>query len=288
MDRQLPEGFAIDAMTREEAMLLGEWAAQEGWNPGLNDVAIAWSFDPAAFIALRHGDELVGGGCIISYRGAAGFMGLFIVRADYRGRGLGTILWHERLRRLRARLNPNAPIGMDGVFEMAPFYAKGGFEFLYRDLRYEGTASGEPDAGAVPLENVDFSKIDMHDRLHVEAPRTEFLWAWLTQPGGRGLALIEDGQLTGYGFVRPCRVGYKAGPVFANNSACGKRLIHSLLSRVSGQQVQIDIPEPNKAAVRIVEALGWKRSFGCARMVQGPKSALPVQQIFGVTSFEFG
>lgn len=288
MNQHLPSGFAIDAMTEREARLLGAWAADEGWNPGLKDIAVAWSFDPAAFIALRQGDALIGGGSTISYGGAAGFMGLFIVRADARRRGLGAVLWHERLKRLKARVRPDAPIGMDGVLEMVPFYTKGGFALLHRDMRYEGVAAGEPDPAVVPLDKVEFSKIDGSDRLHVEAPRTEFLRAWLAQPGGHGLALVENGQLTGYGFIRPCRTGYKVGPAFADNATCGKRLVQSLLSLAVGEQVQIDIPEPNEAALRIVEGLGWNQSFSCARMVNGPKPALPVRRIFAVTSFEFG
>jgi len=288
MNQYLPSGFVIDAMTDKEAKILDEWAAKEGWNPGLNDIAVAWAFDPAAFISLRRGNELIGGGSTISYRGAAGFMGLFIVRDDARRRGLGAVLWHERLRRLRARLRPNAPIGMDGVYEMVPFYAKGGFALMHRDLRYEGVAAGELDPAASPLDSIEFLKIDSYDCLHVETRRTEFLRSWLTQPGGLGLGLIDRGQLTGYGFIRPCRTGYKVGPAFANDATCGKRLIHSLLSLVVGEKVQMDIPEPNEAALRIVEELGWNQSFGCARMVNGPQLTLPVQRIFGVTSFEFG
>jgi GNAT superfamily N-acetyltransferase len=288
MKQELPRGFTIDVMTEKEASLLGEWAAAEGWNPGLNDIAVAWSVDRPAFIAQRLEDEFIGGGCTISYRGTAGFMGLFIVQRKYRRQGLGALLWHERLKRLRARLRPDAPIGMDGVFEMVPFYERGGFTLMHRDLRYEGVAVGERDPGAASLETIEFLNIDSYDRMHVEAPRTEFLQAWLAQPGGQGLGLVDNRQLTGYGFIRPCRLGYKVGPAFADNAICGKRLIRSLLSLVAGEKVQIDIPEPNEAALRIVENLGWKRSFGCARMVNGPKPALPVQRIFGVTSFEFG
>ncbi len=288
MTAKLPEGYLIGAMSRAEASVLDAWAASEGWNPGVNDIDVAWGFDPEAFIALRRGTEFVGGGSIISYGGKAGFMGLFIVRQDHRRKGLGTILWHERLRLLRQRLAPDAPIGMDGVLEMAPFYEKGGFTFLYRDARYQGIAAGVRDPSAVPLSEVDFARIDAFDRRHVAAPRTDFLRAWLAQPGGRGVALVDRGQLTGYGFLRPCRTGYKVGPAFAATAECGARLLQSLLSLVPGEQVQLDVPEPNHAAVRIAEDLGWQRVFACARMVNGRNSALPIESIFGVTSFEFG
>ena len=49
----LPQGYRIGQMTRAEASILDSWAAQEGWNPGLSDIDIAWAFDPDAFIALR-------------------------------------------------------------------------------------------------------------------------------------------------------------------------------------------------------------------------------------------
>jgi len=288
MTSKLPDGYTIGAMTREEAAVLGGWAASEGWNPGVNDIDVAWGFDPEAFLALRNGNELAGGGSIISYNGKAGFMGLFIVREDHRGKGLGTALWHERLRRLRRRLEPEAPIGMDGVLGMAPFYQKGGFEFLYRDVRYQGIAAGTRDAAAVPLSDVDFARLDAYDQRNVEAPRTGFLRAWLAQPGGSGVALIDGGTLTGYGFLRPCRKGYKVGPVFADNAACGERVLLSLLSLAEGEQVQLDVPEPNQAAVRLAEALRGQRAFACARMLNGRNPRLPIGSIFGVTSFEFG
>ena len=112
--------LSIGAMTRSEVDVLGQWAASEGWNPGHNDLDIAWKTDSEAFIALRRGEELLGGGTIFSYDGDFGFMGLFILRPDVRGQGLGAWLWHERVSRLKQRLKPDASIGMDGVLAMAP------------------------------------------------------------------------------------------------------------------------------------------------------------------------
>src|SRR6266852_6245874 len=89
----LPPGFRIDRMTRTEAGVLEDWAADEGWNPGIADIDVAWAFDPDAFIALRQGGDLAGGGVIIAYGQDAGFMGLFIMRADLRRQGLGRVLW---------------------------------------------------------------------------------------------------------------------------------------------------------------------------------------------------
>src|SRR3954447_21655504 len=88
----LPAGLSLGAMRRDEADILVGWAADEGWNPGKADIGIAWATDPEAFIALRRGSELAGGGTIFSYDGRFGFMGLFIVRRELRGAGLGAQL----------------------------------------------------------------------------------------------------------------------------------------------------------------------------------------------------
>lgn len=284
----LPAGYRIDQMTRAEADTLDGWAAAEGWNPGLHDIEIAWACDPDAFIALRKDGELAGGGAIIAYDGAAGFMGLFIMRADLRRQGLGRVLWHERLNRLRARLRPDAPIGMDGVFDMAPFYEAGGFVYLYRDLRFEGTAPGALDPAAIPLDQISWPELAAYDIQVSGLSREGFMHAWLGQEGGHGFAVRETGTIGGYGFVRPCRVGFKLGPLYARGPAIARRLLLSLLSVVQGSQVQIDVPEQNAAAMGLMNELGWPSPFGCARMVHGTAPAIPVEQVYGVTSFEFG
>lgn len=75
-------------MTRLEVDELVEWAAREGWNPGLHDADAFWETDCEAFIAAEHDGELIGGGAITAYNGAFGFMGFFIIRPEYRGRVL--------------------------------------------------------------------------------------------------------------------------------------------------------------------------------------------------------
>jgi hypothetical protein len=48
------------------------------------------------------------------------------------------------------------------------------------------------------------------------------------------------------------------------------------------------VPEPNQSGMRLAQQFGLKEAFGCARMYCGGDPKLPVQSIYGVTSFEFG
>ena len=177
---------------------------------------------------------------------------------------------------------------MDGVFDMAPFYASGGFRLLYRDLRYEGEAAGTRDPAAIPLEDVPWPEIAAYDLAVSGIDRPDFMRRWISQPGGKGFAWKRDGALAGYGFLRPCRSGFKIGPLYADDTDTARRLLESLLSTIPGQPVSLDVPEVNTGALASVEERGWRQSFGCARMVNGAEPAMVTDRVFGVTSFEFG
>jgi GNAT superfamily N-acetyltransferase len=284
----LPANLSLGPMRRDEADILAHWAADEGWNPGKADIAIAWDTDRDAFTALRKGDDLVGGGTLISYNELFGFMGLFIIRRDLRGAGLGRQLWTYRLKRLQARLAPGASIGMDGVFEMVPFYERGGFGFAHKDIRFQGIAHGTLDAEVQRLDPSTFAIVERFDRSYFPAPRTSFLQRWMLQAGAHAMGLFEKGELAGYGVARPARMGYKIGPLFAWRPDVAERLATSLMAHIAGEQVQLDVPEPNEAGIRLASGLGLKEVFGCARMYYGAPPNLPIERIFGVTSFEFG
>ena len=117
-------------MTRNELDLLLEWAADEGWKPGLEDAEAFWAADNDAYIAAEINNEVIGGGATVRYSEILGFMGLFIIKPDFRNKGLGRTLWHYRRDLLISRMSPEGTIGMMAVENMKPFYEKGGLETI--------------------------------------------------------------------------------------------------------------------------------------------------------------
>lgn len=281
--------LVVRPMSRAELDVLVGWAADEGWNPGLNDAEIFWATDPEGFVAAEVDGRLVGGGSIVSYGGRFGFMGFFIVAPSHRGRGLGARLWRHRRGALLDRLAPGASIGMDGVFAMQPFYAEGGFVLAGRDLRFEGVGAAAGLApGLVDAREVPFAALAAYDTAHFPAPRPHFLARWIAQPGARALAALGDGGVRGYGVVRPCRRGFKVGPLFAADAAIADALLRGLGDHARGAPLVLDVPEGNAAALALAGAHGMREVFGCARMYLGPTPDLPGEEIFGVTTFELG
>lgn len=292
--RPMPTELSIRTMTRAEVGKLVAWAAREGWNPGLHDAEIFWGTDPAAFIAADLDGEMIGGGAITAYGDEFGFMGFFIVRPEYRGRGIGDALWHARRERLLARLRPGASIGMDGVFDMQHYYATGGFVFSHRDLRFRAEIAERPQsppaaaANVIPLADIAFDDLLAYDRTCFPAPRAAFLTAWIAQPDALALGYRRDGRLCGYGVVRRCGEGCKVGPLFASDAQGVEALYGSLAGFAAGGPLFLDVPENNPAAMDMARRHGMVEVFGCARMYLGPAPALTHERIFGVTTFELG
>lgn len=290
----MPKELEIRNMTPSEVAELVGWAADEGWNPGLHDADIFWATDPEAFIAADLDGEMIGGGAIVSYNGEFGFMGLFIVRPEYRGRGFGNALWHIRRQRLLDRLQPEASIGMDGVFAMQSYYAKGGFVFSHRNLRFRTEITEHPATSAaadkhiVPLATVPFTQLLEYDRTCFPAMRPNFLKEWISQTDALALGYVREGELCGYGVVRRCGEGCKVGPLFANDSSVAEVLYAHLAEFAVGGPLFLDAPENNAAAMALVAEHQMVEVFGCARMYLGDFPELAHERIFGVTTFELG
>jgi len=276
-------------LRREELDLVLEWAAREGWNPGLHDAAAFWAADPGGFWGMETGGQLIGSLSIVSYGESFGFVGLFIVEPSWRGRGMGRSLWRYALGLLRERLGADTPLALDGVFAMQASYARSDFVFTHRNLRMEGVGEAAPfDPGLLDLSELPLAQIAAYDRWHFPAERGAFLEHWFRPPDGRALGLLENGTLAGCGVVRRCRRGFKIGPLFAATPAVAERLFTAFSAHAAGEPLFLDTPENNPEALALAARHGMRECFGCARMIAGRPPEIPWHNIYGVTTFELG
>lgn len=273
---------AIRTLTPAEVDIAVDWAAREGWNPGLADRAAFLAQDPGAFHGLFLDDALAAVVSATRYGGFA-FVGFYICRADVRGQGHGIALWREALGSL------GGTIGLDAVVEQQATYARDGFVRAHRNVRYGGIpAAGAPDARVVDAGAPHFAAVAALDRACFGFERPAFLKAWLEPPHGRACVLLEDGAAKGYGVVRRCREGFKIGPLFADDAAAAGALLVTLAATARGEALFLDVPEPNAAARALAEGAGLAPVFETARMYRGPAPDLPLDRIFGITTFELG
>lgn len=268
---------------------LVNWAEAEGWNPGPKDAEVFFATDPEGYYGYYHNGELIAGGSIVSYNGRFGFMGLFIVKPEYRSAGIGKQLWHQRRDTLLSRLNDGASIGMDGVLAMQPFYNQGGFEIAFRDERYVRTgAAYEVHNNISPIIEDDVDAILAYDADCFGFARPQFMQPWLFLPGNKTFKYTEDNIIKGFAVVRKLISGYKIGPLFADNAAIVEELYKAGLNAAQGEQLYIDIPVCNEAAVEMVSEYDAEYVFECARMYYGRPPKVDMYRVFGITSFELG
>ena len=283
------DSLHIRNLTRDELDLAVEWAATEGWNPGLDDADVFWQTDPSGFVGIEHAGELIACGSIVSYDGKYGFMGFFMVKPELRGQGIGTKLWFHRRDLLQSRLEPGAAIGMDGVFDMQAWYAKGGFQLSHRNLRMEGIAKpGKRVEEICLLEDIPFYHLKEYDSERFGCERETFLRQWVATPHSTAFAFATDEFIHGYGLIRSCREGFKIGPLFADDPVIADSLYQALCSEVVGKKVYLDVPEINQAAMELASRHGLNEVFGCARMYYGEPNPTDWNRIFGITTFELG
>jgi len=274
-------------MAAEEVGLALDWAAAEGWNPGLQDAACFHAADPGGFLLAELDGEAIGCVSAVRYPGGFGFLGFYIVRPGLRGQGHGMALWHAAM----ARLQPGT-VGLDGVVAQQANYARSGFVLAHRNIRYGATAPRPPAVRGGPAvraaTDLPFAAIAAFDRRLFPAEREGFLRAWLAAPGHVARVATGDGGLEGLGVLRPCREGSKIGPLFATSPGAARALFAALLAEAPAGPVFLDLPEPNGDALAMAEAAGMAPAFETARMYAGPAPALPLEHIYGITSFELG
>jgi GNAT superfamily N-acetyltransferase len=280
------QNFTIKKMTRAEVDIAVEWAATEGWNPGLHDADCYFTADPNGFLIGSLGDVPIATISVIKYGASFGFLGFYIVKPEFRGKGYGLQIWNAGLNYLEGR-----NIGLDGVVAQQNNYRKSGFKPAFRHIRYEGCGGGNPPENPeiVKLTALPFESVDAYDRPFFPADRSRFISAWINQPDCHALGIRRNGKLAGYGVIRPCRVGYKIGPLFADSVELAESLFLALKSCVRpSEPVFLDTPEVNPAAVALAGHYQMKVVFETARMYTGEIPDMPLTRLFGVTSFEIG
>jgi GNAT superfamily N-acetyltransferase len=254
------------------------------WNPGLDDAQRFLAADPDSFLAAEFEDEIVATVSCAHYGDSYAFIGFYIARPDLRGQGIGSPLFERALERAGKR-----SIGLDGVLDQQAYYERRGFVLAHRNIRCRTTGGGRRPGGVVELSSVTFEHLLAFDSEVFGAERESFLRAWVGRPAGHALACLDGEKVLGYGVLRPCRVGAKIGPLFADDHEVADLLLDALLATAgAGTEVFLDIPAANPRSADLRAGHAMEPSFETARMYRNGRPPEDLQRVFGVTTFEFG
>ena len=281
------DNVQIRKMKREELPLAVEWAVAEGWNPGLADAECFWLEDPDGFFCAEVDGKMAGSVSVLNYDDRFAFAGLYIVKPEYRGRGIGMQLYRHAMRHAGSRI-----VGGDGVVAMVEKYEKdGGLFFHYNNARYEGKGGGLMPKGLTPVQKVKFADLLEYDTAHFPARREKFpplldrqrrtisgLPGWTRT--GRSSATVSGGPATpdtrsGRSLHRTARLRSSS----LTGSLQGSRASRS--SSISPCRTR----RQSRWSVdrKMVPVFHTARLYSTRDPVP-----LPLEEIFGVTTFELG
>jgi len=255
--------------TLPELSRILDWAADEGWNPGIEDAEAFFAADPGGFFVADHDGTPVAVISVVNHSDSFAFLGLYICHPDWRGTGLGFALWTHAIAHAGGRT-----IGLDGVPAQQDNYARSGFELAGRTRRLSGSLSREPRRLALAQER-DLETIRALDRAANGFDRAAFRAAWVAEHPTRKTVLLETaGRVTGFATARLCREVCKIGPIVAPSDTDAMTLAGQAAAALGQTDISIDVPEGQPDFARMLEARGFQEGFATARMYRGPAPAV--------------
>ena len=274
------------------------WARSEEFAPGFGDVDIYRNTDKQGVWMGWVDSTPVG--CIagVKYNNIYGFIGLYIVRPEYRGQGYGHRLWEQALRHLQ----DVKCVGLEAASHLITNYAEWGFKTSSQTIRWQlfnaedglsAQAVLDPqDLNTVSGPEIPLEAIKKYDSEREFTARPHFLSQWLEHPSGKVIALIDKyNHCHGFARIRPCLLpageGWRIGPILADSPVLAKVLILNLLNEHKGV-ILIDSPERNHNAQSLLSSLGFREISATTRMYKGSHKAVLTKDVYGLACLELG
>ena len=265
--------MTIRTMQYDDLERVLDWAAVEGWNPGLEDASAFWQADPEGLFVKEVAGQPAAAISVVNHDPDMAFLGLYICRPEFRGQGYGIELWNTALSH-----TGNRCVGLDGVPDQQANYRRSGFEPNGKTVRYSGYLPKTAPAPLATGMNVDFLvEADAH---FVGFARNLFAAAWFVDSDTRQTFALDAQN---FATARKCRDGVKIGPLYAASQWQLESLMSAISNRFPGEMMIVDIPGQSAALAEYLSDLTFKPAFETARMYKGVP---PVQQppLFAATA----
>ncbi|KAG2183776.1 hypothetical protein INT43_006787 [Umbelopsis isabellina] len=301
-----------------------KWAAAEHWNPGTEGrelVDVFYKSLPRSFylaIAPDMNDpekeNVVASVCAATYGDEMGWIGFYISSPEHRGKGYGLAIFNHALK----VIGNKATVGLDGVLAQVKNYQKSGFtnsvfESQRRAAKIEHFTSRLSnfetfgDTSITSIAEIPFAELDALDAKYSGFRRPTFLRNWIDfhtnkeEYGRFSCAVTENGQLLGYGCVRPAAESFRVGPLFAESPQVAKTILYHLANSVakalsSPNQIpstspvlDLDICAGNANSVSLFDELEIPMSeVTTIRMYKGKQPVVDISGVYAPATYELG
>ena len=215
----------------------------EGWNQTLEDWRFFLTQDPYLCLVATDRQVIIGTVTAVPYKSKLAWIGMMLVRENFRGLGIGKLLMENILK----RLEDYPAIKLDATPAGFPLYEKLGFlrEYsIFRSVCPIISMKNENMSGKDQIRSAtkkDLPAITAYDQDIFGINRDSVLKHLMTQsPDSAWLA--EDGRtIKGYLLGRPGSNYFQLGPLVASSTETAIDLVRHALKNYQGQSVVVDL-----------------------------------------------
>jgi creatinine amidohydrolase len=241
-----------------------------GWNQVRADWELYLSQNPSGCSVLVRNGAVAGTVITVDYQGRFSWVGMVLVRPEFRGAGLGTRLLQVAFGHLRTC----ETVKLDATPAGRQVYLPLGFVDEYGLMRMEGVAAGGAYGGAGnavrPMTERDLAAVAALDEPVFGARREHVLRAyWRSAPH---LAHVAErgGALAGFALGRRGHTHDQVGAIVApeRETACG--LLKAVLAGNPGQRFLLDATLHDPDWLRWLKEIGFREQRPYTRMYKGP------------------
>ena len=281
-----PAGLPVDfrRMTQDDVPAALALCRASGWNQTAADWGLLLEVGGDGCHVAVMGNRVVGTATAVDYEARFAWIGMVLVDANSRGRGIGSALTRDALDRLG-----DVPARLDATPKGYPLYLKLGFVEECRLRRMTNTSWSAAVAHAAGearrMRREDLDAVAEWDRWVFGADRRRILdWALEAAPD---LAfVVERGtSLRGYCLGRRGHLFRQIGPVVADDLETARQLVEACRRRVSDLPMVIDVPSVQERWSEHLAAVGFAEQRPFIRMCRGanlhPGRPEPQLAIFG-------
>ena len=296
----MDKNFTIRIIENNEFSKVTNWARLEGFAPGLDDISIYKNTDNQGIWVGCLNEEPIGSIACVKYNVEYAFIGLFIVRKEFRNKGYGISLWKHALNYLS---DVNC-IGLEAAPNRLKDYRSWGFLissktnrwklFGYNNLLKKNFYNNSQyEFRVVPGDQISSDAVLNYDSQREPSPRPHFLNDWLKNSFGMVYALVDkNGMCHGFGRIRPCilednKQGLRIGPLLADTPPLAELLIRKLVGNFESE-IFLDCSSLNPYANYLLSNLGFKEVSSTYRMYKGIQPPIAMNQVYGLACLELG
>jgi hypothetical protein len=270
--------MTVQRMSGRDLAQVMDWAAAEGWNPGVEDAAAFHAADPEGFFVKIVDGQPVAAISVVNHDADFAFLGLYLCLPEHRGRGFGLDVWRAGMAHAGGRC-----VGLDGVPDQQANYERSGFVRAGRTVRYQGARLG-PAGRMWPVRAETVLQADLRAS---GVARAQFASAWFADTDSRR-SLALDGYAQAFATFRTCRQGVKIGPLQAETLEQAEALLGAVPTEFGDGPVFIDVPDTAPQLAKLLSTHGFEPVFETARMYCGTPPRADPPPFYAVATLELG